>query len=79
MLPGDTWPFGKYKGKPWKAAPKSYFRWVRKNCDLYGHTLEVVNAVLAGRPVPPARPKWNEGPGDDVDDIVKPAGRYDDG
>jgi hypothetical protein len=73
---GDVMKFGRYKGRPWKDIPVGYWKWLRANVNLYGRTLEVCEAVLAGKPVPPLyREVWKER---DVDGIVKPARGYDD-
>jgi hypothetical protein len=50
----DVIPFGRHRGKPVASLPRDYLRWLQTR-PLYGRLKLVVDAVLAGPPVPPSR------------------------
>jgi hypothetical protein len=59
MASKDLMPFGKYEGRPIEGLPRPYLVWLWEDSDqgerLYGRVKTVIEAVLAGRPVPPTR------------------------
>ena len=48
-----TMPFGKYKGEPITALPRSYLQWLLRECkNLSGDLKADIKAVLSGRTPP---------------------------
>lgn len=53
-------PFGRHKGKRLDQIPRGYLRWAQANVEMSGWLKTAVDAVVAGKPVPPqpARGGW---------------------
>lgn len=65
-----TMPFGMYHGIDLPSIPKSYLRWLLRNCEIKGDLLDSIRAVLNGQSPPPSQADLDADMIRRVDEIV---------